>query len=292
MFHFGAILAKIVRVMKRFSDLILNSKIQILSQFGRADAEISSLAFDSRDVVAGSLFFALPGTHTSGNAFVLDAIKNGASAVIFEGSLDGFSDFENVAFARVENARKSMAPISAQFYENPSKRLAVIGVTGTEGKSSTVSFVWQLLRLAGKKAGFISTVQYSIGDEAIANPNHTTTPEAPIIQKRLFEMVQNGCEYAVLETSSHGLAEKLNRTGNIDFDCGIFMNVTLEHLEFHGTFENYRNDKANLFRKLDECSHEKTINGKKTLVPSFGIVNLEDASAPFFIKATKKTVLG
>ena len=286
--------------------------------------EISSLVFDSRDVKPGSLFFALPGTHTTGNVFIPKAIENGASAIVFQGDLEisneqgaisnskgeaspsaamaspfsptpspkGQDPLKSLVFIRVDDARKVMAPVAAAFYDNPSSKLAVIGVTGTEGKSSTVSFVWQLLKLSGHKAGFISTVQYSLGDEAIANPQHQTTPEATIIQRQLYEMVENGCEYAVVETSSHGLSPKLNRTGNLLFDCGIFMNVTLEHLEFHGTFEQYRDDKANLFRKLDEHSHEKVILGKKVKVPSFGIVNLEDPSAEYFIKATKQPVLG
>ena len=265
--------------------------------------EISSLVFDSRDVKSGALFFALPGTHTTGNVFIPKAIQNGASAIVFQGDFDAATEKEIAeilekvrndapVFIKVKDSRKVMAPISAQFYDNPSSKLGIIGVTGTEGKSSTVSFVWQLLRLSGHKAGFISTVQYSLGGEAIANPEHQTTPEATIIQKELYEMVENGCEYAVVETSSHGLSPKLNRTGNLLFDCGIFMNVTLEHLEFHGTFEQYRDDKANLFRKLDEHNHEKLILGKKTKIPSFGIVNLEDPSAEFFIKATKQPVLG
>lgn len=266
------------------------------------DVEISSLAFDSRDVKDGTLFFALPGTHTTGNIFIPQAIKNGAKAIVFQDDFDGetkekiqsaINETKNSpVFLRVVDSRKVMAPVSACFYDNPSKKIAIIGVTGTEGKSSTVSFIWQLLRLNGHKAGFISTVQYSLGDEAMANPQHTTTPEATVIQKYLAQMVQNGCEYAVIETSSHGLSEKLNRTGNIDFDCGVFMNVTLEHLEFHGTFEQYRDDKANLFRKLDECSHTKTILGRQVEVPSFGVVNLEDESAQYFIKATKKNVIG
>ncbi|MBQ9282134.1 MAG: UDP-N-acetylmuramyl-tripeptide synthetase [Treponema sp.] len=294
-----------------------------LSQKDTPNPEISSLVFDSRDVKPGSLFFALPGTHTTGNVFIPKAIENGASAIVFESDLEVSSEQLAVSnsqgkafpslqpaslssatpsagsnpatppvFIRVENARKVMAPVAAQFYDNPSSKLGIIGVTGTEGKSSTVSFVWQLLRLTGHKAGFISTVQYSLGDEAIANPQHQTTPEATIIQRQLYEMVENGCEYAVVETSSHGLSPRLNRTGNLLFDCGIFMNVTLEHLEFHGTFEQYRDDKANLFRKLDEHNHEKTILGKKVTVPSFGIVNLEDPSAEYFIKATKQPVLG
>lgn len=265
-------------------------------------SKISNLVFDSRDVTEGSLFFALPGTHTTGNVFISKAIQKGASVIVFQ---DDFEDSikeqirlaikdrkDEVIFLKVLDSRKTMAPLSACFYDNPSQKIAVIGVTGTEGKSSTVSFVWQLLRLNGHKAGFISTVQYSLGQEALANPEHTTTPESPIIQNYLSQMVQNGCEYAVLETSSHGLSPKLNRTGNINFDCGIFMNVTLEHLEFHGTFEQYRDDKANLFRKLDEHDHIKTILGKKVKVPSFGIVNLEDESAEYFIKSTKQPVIG
>ena len=298
-----------------------------LSQKDTPNPEISSLVFDSRDVKPGSLFFALPGTHTTGNVFIPKAIENGAAAIVFQNNFDentenaisaalgnlggavapslqpaslssatpspkGLSPLKSPVFIRVENARKVMAPVAAHFYDNPSSKLGIIGVTGTEGKSSTVSFVWQLLRLTGHKAGFISTVQYSLGDEAIANPQHQTTPEATIIQRQLYEMVENGCEYAVVETSSHGLSPRLNRTGNLLFDCGIFMNVTLEHLEFHGTFEQYRDDKANLFRKLDEHNHEKTILGKKVTVPSFGIVNLEDPSAEYFIKATKQPVLG
>lgn len=273
-----------------------------VAQGGLGNPEISSLVFDSRHVGQGSLFFALPGTHTTGNLFIPQAIKNGAAAVVFQGDFDDRT-IESInealelrktrpVFVRVDSARLVMAPISARFYDNPSSRLAVIGVTGTEGKSSTVSFVWQLLRLSGRKAGFISTVQYSLGGEAVPNPQHQTTPEATIIQRRLYEMAENGCEYAVIETSSHGLSPVLNRSGDVLFDCGIFMNVTLEHLEFHGTFERYRDDKANLFRRLDEHNHEKSILGKNVRVPSFGIVNLEDPSAPYFINATRQAVSG
>jgi UDP-N-acetylmuramoyl-L-alanyl-D-glutamate--2,6-diaminopimelate ligase len=266
------------------------------------DTKITDLVFDSRDVTPGTLFFALPGTHTTGNIFIPQALLNGAAAIVFQDDFDSDTKEKissalkktdsHPVFLRVADSRKTMAPAAACFYDNPSKKLGIIGVTGTEGKSSTVSFIWQLLRLNGHKAGFISTVQYSLGEEALANPQHTTTPEAPVIQKYLALMAENGCEYAVIETSSHGLSPKLSRTACIDFDCGVFMNVTLEHLEFHGTFEQYRDDKANLFRKLDENDHIKTICGKKTTVPSFGIVNLEDESAPYFIKATKKPVIG
>ncbi len=288
-----------------------------------ANISISNLVFDSREVTKGSLYFALPGTHIDGKEFIPDAIEKGANAIVFEGELsqeiqkksaelivkrhiqnvigedqngkpvhDDSAKFPVPAFLKVESSRFAMSPISDTFYDFPSKKLIVIGVTGTEGKSSTVSFIWQLLRLCGEKAGFISTVEYSFGGEALPNPQHQTTPEAPIIHHHLNEMLLNGCKYAVVESSSHGLSVRTNRLGDVLFDCAVFMNVTLEHLEFHKNFETYRNDKANLFRALDKHDHIKTIAGEKMRIPSIGIVNLEDPSADFFIKATKKHVYG
>lgn len=287
--------------------------VQILDLQEINKIPISNLVFDSRDVSENSLFFALPGTHTDGNNFIAKAIENGANAVVYQGefsseqqqeiakaiikrTIDNALSQERTKFApaliKVEDSRVAMAPLSACFYDNPSERLIVIGVTGTEGKSSTVSFIWQLLRACGEKAGFISTVEYSFGDEAMPNPQHQTTPEAPIIQHHLNQMLENGCKYAVIETSSHGLSDKLNRCGNILFDCGVFMNVTLEHLEFHKNFETYRSDKANLFRALDKHNHIKKIAGIDTSINSIGIVNLEDESAKYFIDSTKHNVYG
>ena len=287
--------------------------VQILDLQEINKIPISNLVFDSRDVSENSLFFALPGTHTDGNNFIAKAIENGANAVVYQGefsseqqqeiakaiikrTIDNALSQERTKFApaliKVEDSRVAMAPLSACFYDNPSERLIVIGVTGTEGKSSTVSFIWQLLRASGEKAGFISTVEYSFGDDAMPNPQHQTTPEAPIIQHHLNQMLENGCKYAVIETSSHGLSAKLNRCGNILFDCGVFMNVTLEHLEFHKNFETYRSDKANLFRALDKHNHIKKIAGTETSINSIGIVNLEDESAKYFIDSTKHKVYG
>ena len=211
--------------------------IDDLSEIG--SISISGLTFDSREVSPGSLYFALPGTHTDGNLYIPQAILKGANAIVFQGDLTPELQKETAkaiikrtmdnalsdeihkfspALIQVPDARFSMAPLSDRFYDSPSERLIVIGVTGTEGKSSTVSFIWQLLKASGHKAGFISTVEYSFGGEALPNPQHQTTPEAPIIQHHLNEMLDNGCEYAVVETSSHGLSTKLNRCGNILFD--------------------------------------------------------------------------
>ena len=225
--------------MKKFlSEFVGSIEYKNVSGTDLSKVEVDSLVFDSRAVKAGSLFFALPGTHTTGNRFIASAIKNGAVAVVYEGEI---TDDENksieesmagreVAFLKVKSSRFAMSPMSACFYDYPSKKLVVYGVTGTEGKSSTVAFIWQLLRLSGFKAGFISTVQYSLGGEAIDNPEHQTTPEATIVQRELYEMLENGCTHAVVESSSHGLSEKTNRLGDVLFDCGAFMNVTLEHL--------------------------------------------------------------
>ncbi len=131
-----------------------------------------------------------------------------------------------------------------------------------------------------------------MGGDAVANPVHSTTPEAPIIQRELYEMVQNGCEYAVVESSSHGLSEKLGRLDKVLFDCGVFMNVTLEHLEFHKTFEQYRDDKANLFRALDKHDHHKIVNNVPLDLVPCAIVNMEDPSAEYFAKATKAPCYG
>jgi UDP-N-acetylmuramoyl-L-alanyl-D-glutamate--2,6-diaminopimelate ligase len=245
-----------------------------ITQNGDLDPLISEIVFDSRKGLEGALFIAFPGMHETGNKYIGDALKAGAVAFVYQGEIDDavLAGYQAVG-VRVADARFSMAAIAAVFYDNPATKLRVIGVTGTEGKSSTVAFIWQFLRLSGKKAGFISTVQYSLGGEALDNPEHQTTPESPIIQKQLASMVENGCEYAVLEASSHGLSKRTNRLGSILFDAAVMMNVTHEHLEFHGTWEQYRDDKANLFRALKP--------------QGFGVVNADDASAPYFVEAAK-----
>jgi UDP-N-acetylmuramoyl-L-alanyl-D-glutamate--2,6-diaminopimelate ligase len=188
-----------------------------------------------------------------------------------------------------------MSPLSAAFYDNPSRKLILIGVTGTEGKSTTVYLIYQLLKLAGKKAGFLSTVQYSDGKTENWNPEHQTTPEATAIHRLLAEMVNNGAEYGVIEASSHGLSPGTNRLGDVGFDVAVMTNVTHEHLEFHGTWERYRDDKANLFRALDRFDHTKDARPKspvkkrpdKSSPPSFAVANADDPSAGFFAAATR-----
>lgn len=262
--------------------------IMLIKTYGNLNTKIISIEYDSRavkkSVSGGSAFFALPGLHTDGKKFICKAIENGAACIFYEGELPEFKD--GICYIQTENIRCAMSAVSSAFYDNPSKDLAVIGVTGTEGKSSTVSFIFQLLNLCGEKSGFFSTVEYSVDGNVVPNPEHQTTPESNIVQKRLAEMRDAGCKYAVAEASSHGLSPLTARLADVLFDAGVFMNVTQEHLEFHGTLEQYRYDKANLFRALDVRRNTKKIKH----IPVFGVVNYEDPSADYFINATKKPV--
>jgi UDP-N-acetylmuramoyl-L-alanyl-D-glutamate--2,6-diaminopimelate ligase len=249
---------------------------------GDGNPLITALEYDSRKVQPGALYFALPGQHTDGHNYINDAITKGAVAVVHEAEIG--EKKQDMTYIKAKNSRFAMSPVAAAYYDFPTRRLLVAGVTGTEGKSTTVYLIWQFLRLMGKKAGFLSTVQFSNGDEAQWNPEHQTTPEATSVQRLLWEMADNGCTYAVIESSSHGLSLKTNRLGNVEFDAAVLTNVTHEHLEFHGSWEQYRNDKANLFRALDRQHEKKGIGG--IVLNPFGVINADDHSAAYFDSVT------
>jgi UDP-N-acetylmuramoyl-L-alanyl-D-glutamate--2,6-diaminopimelate ligase len=263
-----------------------------LERQGDGDPVITALEYDSRTIKPGSLYFALPGLHTDGHTFINDAIANGAVAVIHESPIG--EKQPGIVYLRVKNSRFALSPVAAAFFGFPSRRMLVVGVTGTEGKSTTVYLIWQLLRLMGRTAGFFSTVQYSTGmpsadgAEAQWNPEHQTTPEATTVQRLLWEMAENGCAYAVVEASSHGLSTRTNRLGDVDFDAAVFTNVNHEHLEFHGTWEQYRDDKANLFRALNHHPLKVDIAGAPIIPDPFGIINADDESAAYFAGVTKR----
>ncbi|MDR1253377.1 MAG: UDP-N-acetylmuramoyl-L-alanyl-D-glutamate--2,6-diaminopimelate ligase [Treponema sp.] len=270
---------------RRLSEFFTNSiarQAGLIGRLGTADPLVTGLEYDSRKAEAGSLFFALPGLHTDGHRYIAEAIAKGATVVVHEADPGG--QVPGVVYLQMKNTRFSMSPVSVAFYNFPSRRLMVAGVTGTEGKSTTVYLIYQLLRLLGKKVGFLSTVQYSTGGEAQWNPEHQTTPEATAVQRLLWEMVDNGCEYAVVEASSHGLSERTNRLGDVEFRAAVCTNVAHEHLEFHGTWEQYRDDKANLFRSLDRYA-------PSTGPAPFGVINVDDKSAAYFAGVTKQRIL-
>jgi len=255
----------------------------------QGDASIEGLAYDSREVKPGWLFFALPGLHANGHRFIPAAIASGAICILHSEELPSYDP--SVAYVRVADPRFAMSPIAANFYCRPSRGLAVVGVTGTEGKSTTVYLIYQLLGLAGYRSGFFSTVMSDSGHGEEPNPEHQTTPEATSVQRLLASMRASGYGYGIVESSSHGLSPRTNRLGDVDFDVGVMMNVTREHLEFHGTWEQYRHDKANLFRAIGrgEGAEGKLLSGKR--IPRFGIVNGDDPSAEYFRQATSFPVV-
>jgi UDP-N-acetylmuramoyl-L-alanyl-D-glutamate--2,6-diaminopimelate ligase len=267
------------KLLSKFFTQETAEKCGLIKTFSETDPLVTGLEYDSRNVKNGDLFFALPGLHTHGNKYIDDAIKKGAVVIIHEDETENKKP--GIVYLQVKNSRFSMSPVSAAFYDYPSRRMLVTGVTGTEGKSSTVYMIWQLLNLLGKKAGFISTVQQCFGGEVFWNSEHQTTPEAPVVQKLLCEMADNGCEYAIVESSSHGLSKITNRLGDVEFCSAVMTNVTHDHLEFHGTTEQYRSDKANLFRALDNFK-----NFTDSFYGPFGVINADDKNSHYFSKAT------
>ncbi len=263
------------------------SGLSILEASGPDNPRIAGLAYDSRSVREGFLFFALPGLHEDGHRFIDAAIDRGAVAVVH--CLPIQNKRPGLSYIRVADPRSAMSPVAASFYGHPCRDLTVIGVTGTEGKSTTVYLIYQLLELAGRKAGFFSTVMSRTSSGEVPNPEHQTTPEATAIHRMLAEMRDAGLGYAVVEASSHGLSERTNRLGDVGFDVGIMTNVTHEHLEFHGTWEQYRSDKGRLFRAL--CPEGRPVPGESgQLRPAFGIVNANDPSAAWFQDQTRAHV--
>ena len=265
-----------------------------------SDPLVTGLEYDSRSIKPGNLFFALPGIHTNGAIYIGSALENGACVIVHGEDFDPAekqqpdSLYQDTVYIRARDPRYAMSAIADSFYDHPSHHMAVIGITGTEGKSTTVYLIYQLLCLSGCPAGFISTVMLGNGKTEIWNPEHQTTPEAATVHRILAEMRDNKAEFAVIESSSHGLSKRTNRLGDVVFDAAVMTNVNHEHLEFHGTWEQYRSDKAELFRSLDLKfhEHEKDLNKEgimteKTAVPSFGVVNADDPSASYFASATK-----
>lgn len=221
----------------------LNELIQTVSPLavdGPLDHEITGITYDSRRVMPGNLFVAMRGVRTDGQRFVESAIDRGASAVVLEGE----SSFNPRATRiRVADARRSLALASAQFYNHPSQQLKVVGVTGTNGKTTTAFMVKAVMEAAGMSAGLMGTVQYEIGARVI--PASRTTPESVEIQDMMSQMRREGCAGVAMEVSSHAL--ELRRVDGVEFDVVIFTNLSQDHLDYHGTMENYFTAKTKLF---------------------------------------------
>ncbi len=235
---------------------------------GPLDREIAGISYDSRRVTPGMVFVAIPGQKTDGHEFISTAIERGATAVICE--KNGLVS-QRATKIKVADAREALARAAAAYYQHPSRKLKVIGVTGTNGKTTVAFIVKQILQEAGVNCGLIGTVRYEIGDRVI--PAQRTTPEALEIQQMMAQMLRADCQACVMEVSSHALEQK--RVGCVEFDAAVFTNLTQDHLDYHGTMEKYFAAKKRLFASLEQGT-------KKT----GAIVNIDD---PFGARLSKET---
>lgn len=213
---------------------------------GDPDRVITDLTIDSRTVQPGSLFVALKGVHVDGHRFLGKAAEAGAAAALVEEVPDDAP--AGLTLVRVADARVAMEVIAPFFYDYPGKSLRMIGVTGTNGKTTSTNIIRRVLLAAGHPCGLIGTINVMIGDEPI--PSHNTTPDTVDLQKFLYRMKEAGCEYVVMEVSSHALA--LNRVAGIEYDTALLTNITEDHLDFHKTMEAYRDAKSLLFEHLGD----------------------------------------
>ena len=228
--------------MKKLNELL--QSVVWLQCVGNTDQSISSVCFDSREVRPGSLFVAQRGTQTDGHAFIGQAVSQGAVAVVLEEMPATLQ--EGVCYLQVEDASLALAYIADAFYDHPSASLALTGITGTNGKTTTVTLLYRLFCALGYKVGLLSTIENRVGDKVI--PSTHTTMDAVHINALLREMVDNGCQYCFMEVSSHAIVQ--HRVSALQFAGGIFSNITHDHLDYHKTFKAYIEAKKAFFDRL------------------------------------------
>ena len=250
----------------QINELFTQAGITIPDRWKNLGAEISGLEYDSRLVSPGKIFFAVKGINSDGHDFIGSAIKNGAVAVI--GSRACAVD--EIPYMQVADAREALAQTAAAFHGFPARKLNVIGVTGTDGKTTTVNLIYRILVAAGIKAGMISTVNAVAGEEVIDTGFHVTTPEAPTIQSLLRKMADNGFTHVVLEATSHGLDQR--RVAASEIDVAVITNITHEHFDYHRNYDGYFNAK---FRLFEELLRSKP---KKGLPQRIAVFNHDDIS--------------
>lgn len=244
----------------------LLGRIQISSSGKMPVLSITGISLDSRKVNPGDLFVALEGGSADGHLFIPDAVERGAVAVVGTQMLEKVP----VPYIQVEDSRRALAEISAAFYNFPARELTVIGVTGTDGKTTTANLIFHILGAAGIPAGMISTVNAQIGERVLDTGFHVTTPEAPDVQRYLAQMVTAGLSHVVLEATSHGLDQQ--RVAACEIDVAVVTNITHEHLDYHGNYENYRAAKARLFTEL--AATVQKLGGN----PRLAVLNRDDSS--------------
>jgi len=237
---------------------------------GNDNVEITGVNIDSRRIKAGHLFVAIRGTQVDGHQFIDKAIELGADAVLCEELPEKLSD--HVTYVQVESTEDAVGKVATLFYSNPSHKLKLVGVTGTNGKTTIATLLYNMFRKFGYKVGLLSTVCNYIDDVEV--PADHTTPDPIELNELLAKMVEAGCEYAFMECSSHAIHQK--RIGGLKFAGGLFTNLTRDHLDYHKTFENYRNAKKAFFDGLPK--------------DAFAITNADDKNGMIMVQNTKATV--
>jgi UDP-N-acetylmuramoyl-L-alanyl-D-glutamate--2,6-diaminopimelate ligase len=246
------------------------------------DRLVTALSADSRAASPGSLFVAVPGDHVDGHEYVASAAGAGAIAAVVEHPVGDVAVIQLV----VDRSRAALASAAGWWYGDPSRELGVVGITGTDGKTTTSFLAAAALDAAGHRAGLVGTVELRIGGEAEPTPEHQTTPEAPELQRLIRAMADGGDQVAIIETTSHGLA--LERVAGIAYDVAIFTNLTHEHLELHGSFEAYRSAKLSLFERLASRGPSKTGAGAALGWPRLAVINRDDPSGELFIAVARE----
>lgn len=242
-------------------------KVSLVSVSGDMNKEVTHICFDSRLVKPGSLFIAVSGTQVDGHAYIQKAIESGATGIVCEIMPDYF--LPEVTYIKVESSAKSLGIIASNFYGNPSSKLTMVGVTGTNGKTTTVTLLFNLFRKLGYNTGLISTVVNKINEKVI--PATHTTPDAIKLNELLLQMVQEGCTHCFMEVSSHAIVQE--RVRGISYKVAVFTNITHDHLDYHLTFDSYIAAKKRLFDELPASS--------------FALANIDDKRGQVMMQNTK-----
>lgn len=251
--------------MRLLTDILYKAGLEEI--VGTTNVAVSSITFDSRKVKKDSLFIAVRGTSVDGHNFIDKAIEAGALAIICEEIPE--NKIEDITYVKVKNANYALGIIASNFYDNPSQKLKLIGVTGTNGKTTTVTLLYNLFKSLGNTVGLLSTVKNKIHNEEI--PATHTTPDAIELNELLCQMVEKGCQYAFMEVSSHAIVQ--HRVTGITFVGGVFTNITHDHLDYHKTFDEYIKAKKTFFDTLPE--------------DAFALTNKDDANGLVMLQNTK-----
>jgi UDP-N-acetylmuramoyl-L-alanyl-D-glutamate--2,6-diaminopimelate ligase len=267
-------------VKRTLPELIQSLPVEVVFSSELPGVPVTGITADSREVTPGSVFVALPGSSTDGHRFIQQAVAQGAVAIV--GS-EPVTDLV-IPYIQVDDPRLALAYLAASFFGFPARSMTMIGVTGTDGKTTTSNLIFQILLSAGIPTGIVSTVNAMIGAEVYDTGFHVTTPQATEVQRYLSRMNAAGLSHVILETTSHGLAQK--RVAACDFDIGVVTNITHEHLDYHGTYAAYRDAKASLVTSLTEANRVH-----KPFVRQAAVLNRDDSSYAYLEQVTKARII-